>query len=429
MTAAIALVFIFGYALIAAEHFIKINKAAIALLTGVICWSLYVFGEHLSHEVGVQLMEQVADISGILFFLMGAMTIVEIIDAHNGFNLVTTILSAGSKRRLLWLVGLITFFLSAVLDNLTTTIVMVSLLTKVLKDRNELLLFVSLVVITANAGGAWSPIGDVTTTMLWIGNQITSMSIIKMLILPSIVCAIIPLAWVSIRLKNGRGKIIAEDSSNRNSNGQRTGTIVFIIGIGALLFVPVFKTITHLPPFVGMLFGLSVLWIVTEILHRNSDNEKRRYHSVSTALQRIDMPSILFFLGILLSISALQSVGILTALAVWLDRTIGNIDVVVLAIGLLSAIVDNVPMVAAAIQMYPLSQFGTDHHFWSFLSYCTGTGGSALIIGSAAGVAAMGMAKIDFFWYLKKITPLALLGYGAGAVVYLVQGVIGGVIG
>ena len=421
MTIVITAVFIIGYLFIATEHFIKINKGATALLTGVLCWTVYVLGLPDGHEVGAKLMEQAADIAGILFFLMGAMTIVEIIDAHSGFDMVTAILSAGSKRKLFWLVGITSFFLSAVLDNLTTTIVMVALLSRILPKREDFLLFIGIVIIAVNAGGAWSPIGDVTTTMLWIGGQITSMSIIKSLLLPSIACAAIPLAWVSFRMKDGGEKIQNQRSRILSPYEQRIGKLVFFLGVGALLFVPVFKTITHLPPFIGMIFGLGILWVVTEFLHRGGDEEKRHSHSVARALQRIDMPSIMFFLGILLSISALQAVGILPSLAIWLGHTIGNLNIIVLAIGFLSAIIDNVPLVAAAIKMYPLSQFATDHHFWSFLSYCAGTGGSALIIGSAAGVAAMGIANIDFFWYLRRITPLAVAGYLAGAGVYLLQ--------
>jgi Na+/H+ antiporter NhaD/arsenite permease-like protein len=421
MTIVIILVFIIGYLIIAAEHFVKVNKTAVALLSAVLCWSLYAFGMSHGHHVGAQLMQHVADIAGILFFLMGAMTIVEIIDAHSGFDSVTVILSAGSKRRLLWLVGASSFFLSAVLDNLTTTIVMIALLSKLLPKREDFLLFLGILIITVNAGGAWSPIGDVTTTMLWIGGQVTSMSIIKSLILPSIICALIPLAWISFRMKDGGEKIQNQRLEVLGPQEKRVGRLVFFLGIGVLLFVPVFKTITHLPPFIGMLFGLGILWVVTEFLHKNSDEEKRHSHSVASALKRIDMPSILFFLGILLSISALQSVGILSSLAVWLDSTIGNLNIIVFAIGLLSAIIDNVPLIAAAIKMYPLAQFGTGHHFWLLLCYCAGTGGSILVIGSAAGVAAMGMAKIDFIWYLKKIAPLALLGYCAGIIAYLLQ--------
>jgi Na+/H+ antiporter NhaD/arsenite permease-like protein len=422
MNIAITAVFIIGYLLIASEQFIKINKAATALLTGVACWTLYVFGSHAGQDVGAQLIVQVAEIAGILFFLMGAMTIVEIIDAHSGFDMVTALLSAGSKRRLLWLTAIASFFLSAVLDNLTTTIVMVSLLSKILPQREDLLVFTGMVIIAVNAGGAWTPIGDVTTTMLWIYGRITSLAIIKILIAPSIVCAAIPLLWVSFRLKDGKKKILSQKTDVLTMREQRIGNLVFFLGIGALLFVPVFKTFTHLPPFIGMIFGLGILWVVTEIIHRKGDDEKRHKHSVTRALQRIDMPSIMFFLGILLSISALQAVGVLPALALWLDRSVRNMHFIVLAIGLLSAIVDNIPLVAGAIKMYPLSQFAVDHYFWSFLSYCAGTGGSALIIGSAAGVAAMGMAKIDFVWYLKRFTPLALLGYTAGAAVYILQG-------
>lgn len=421
MILAITAAFIVGYLFIASEHFVKINKAATALLTGVLCWTLHVFGSPDNHAVGAQLMEQAADIAGILFFLMGAMTIVEIIDAHSGFDVVTTILSAGSKRRLLWLVGVTAFFLSAVLDNLTTTIVMVSLLSKLLPKREDFLVFTGVVIIAVNAGGAWTPIGDVTSTMLWIARRITSLSIIKLLFAPSLVCAIIPLVWVSFRMKDGNEKINFQKADTLTTRERNTGRLVFFLGVGALLLVPVFKAVTHLPPFVGMIFGLGILWIVTEVLHRKGDEEKRRLHSVTRALQRIDMPSIMFFLGILLSVSALQAVGVLPALAQWLDRTIGNMHLIVITIGLLSAVVDNVPLVAGAIKMYPLSQFGVDHHFWSFLSYCAGTGGSALVIGSAAGVVAMGMAKIDFFWYLRRITPLAAAGYLVGAGVYLLQ--------
>ncbi len=424
MAIAIAIVFVIGYIFIASEHFIKINKAASALLTGVLCWTVYVLGAHDRHEISIQLMEQVADIAGILFFLMGAMTIVEIIDAHGGFYTVTEILSKGNKRRLLWLTAISCFLLSSILDNLTTTIVMVTLLSKILPKREDLLMFTGMVIIAANAGGAWSPIGDVTTTMLWIGGQITSLAIIKVLIIPSLVCLAVPLLWASLCLKDGKEPIALPKTKTVSPNDKRIGTQVLALGIGVLLFVPLFKSITHLPPFIGIIFGLGILWIVTELMHRKGDEEKRHARSVSRAMQRIDMPSIMFFLGILLSISALQAAGILHTLALWLNHAIGNTNVIVFAIGILSAIVDNVPLVAGAIKMYPLTQFGVDNTFWSFLSYCTGTGGSALIIGSAAGVAAMEMAKIDFVWYLKKITPLALLGYCAGAVVFIFQGKI-----
>jgi Na+/H+ antiporter NhaD/arsenite permease-like protein len=421
MNTVIAVVFVCGYLAIAGENFIKVNKSATALLTGVLCWTLYIFGSGDHRVVNARLFEHTADIAGILFFLMGAMTIVEIIDAHHGFDTVTTVLAAGSKRRLLWLVGITSFFLSAVLDNLTTTIVMVSLLSKILPKREDLMLFLGLVIIAVNAGGAWTPIGDVTTTMLWIGGQVTTLSIIKKLFAPSLFCVFVPLLWISLRMKNGGEKNAEYRPEALDDRQRRIGTLVFFLGIGSLLFVPVFKSVTHLPPFIGMMCSLCVLWVVTEFLHKKSDEEVRHSRSVVRALQRIDMSTILFFLGILLCISALQSVGILAGLAVWLDQTIGNINIVVIAIGLLSSVVDNVPLVAAGIKMYPLTQFPPDHHFWLFLSYCVGTGGSMLIIGSAAGVAAMGMAKIDFFWYLKRIMPLALAGYFAGAIVFLFQ--------
>jgi Na+/H+ antiporter NhaD/arsenite permease-like protein len=420
MTIAIACVFVLGYLLITLEHFVKINKAATAILTGVACWSLYMLAGAGVHDGTDRLMEHTADIAGILFFLMGAMTIVEIVDAHNGFAVVTAFMTGAGRRRLLLLVGVTGFFLSAVLDNLTATIVMVTLLKKIVPDRNDLLRYVGFVVIAVNAGGAWSPIGDVTTTMLWIGGQITTGAIVMNLFLPSVACAAVPLVWTMFHLKGGKPASLPPQPVP-NDRDRRTGTVVFFLGIGVMLLVPVFKILTHLPPFVGMILGLGVLWVVTELIHRRSDDEIRRMHSVGRALSQIDMASILFFLGILLAISALQEAGILPALAAWLEKTVGNINVIVLAIGILSAIVDNVPLVAAAMKMYPLAHFPTDHHFWAFLSYCAGTGGSALVIGSAAGVVAMGMARIDFFWYLRHVTLLALAGYFAGAIVYLLQ--------
>ncbi len=413
----ISIIFVFGYIAIATEHFNKINKAATALLTGVLCWTVYILVEPSKHHVSEILMKHVADISSILFFLMGAMTIVELIDAHNGFSIITNRITAKNKAKLLWITGLIAFFLSAVLDNLTTTIVMITLLTKLIENKDDRMFFIGVIIIAANAGGAWSPIGDVTTTMLWIGGQITSVDIIQKLILPSLACLGVPLFFLTFKIKGTvkplETEVIPFNKAERNT--------VFLVGIGVLLFVPVFKTITHLPPFMGMMFGLGVLWVLTEILHKNKDIEHKHNYTIAKALQRIDLPSILFFLGILLSISALEATGQLKLLAQWLDSTIGNITGVVLSIGLLSAVVDNVPLVAASMGMYDLTTYPVNHHFWSFLSYCAGTGGSALIIGSAAGVAAMGMANINFFWYLKKITPLALLGYFAGAGFYLIQ--------
>jgi len=419
MATSIILIFIIGYLAITLEHNININKAASALVTGVLCWTVYILNQTDTHLVSHQLMEHLGEISGILFFLLGAMTIVELVDLHDGFQIITDKISTKSAKKLIWIVCIITFFLSAVLDNLTTTIVMVSLLRKLIADKEQRLFFVGMTVVAANAGGAWSPLGDVTTTMLWIGGQVTAMNIIVQLILPSIVCLLMPLAVVSMRLK---GNVqAAETTGQRLTTTPFERSLVFWLGLGVLVFVPVFKTVTHLPPFMAMLLGLAFLWIVTELIHNKKNEEDKNFLSVVYALRKTDTPSILFFLGILLSIAALQATGQLSQLAGWLSNTIANDTVIVMCIGLLSAIVDNVPLVAAAQGMYSLEQYPVDHFFWEFLAYATGTGGSALIIGSAAGVAAMGMEKVDFFWYLKKITWLALIGYFAGAAVYIFQ--------
>ncbi|MEW6468665.1 MAG: sodium:proton antiporter NhaD [Bacteroidota bacterium] len=414
----IIIAFVTGYLAIAFEHPLKLNKAASALLTGGLCWTFYILGfPESSHHITEQLIEHLGEISGILFFLLGAMTIVELIDAHDGFSIITDNISTRNKRKLLWIICSLTFFLSAVLDNLTTTIVMVSLIRKLLDERNDRLLFIGMIVIAANAGGAWSPIGDVTTTMLWIGGQVTTQTVITNLILPSLICLLLPLTIVSFSLKgNLEGKTSADTKTNVGSSNKK---IILFSGIGILLFVPAFKVVTHLPPFMGMLIGLGLLWVISEFLHKDRDTEDRDKLSVVYALRKIDTPSILFFLGILISISALQSAGYLGKLAVILDERLGDINLIVLSIGVLSAIVDNVPLVAGAMGMYDLNTYHTDHYFWQFLAYCAGTGGSALIIGSAAGVAAMGMEKIGFFWYMKKISWLALIGYFAGAVAFI----------
>ncbi len=419
MSIAIIVIFILGYFAIAFEHNININKAATALVTGVLCWTVYILFTPNKQVVSHQLMEHLGELAGILFFLLGAMTVVELIDAHDGFEVITERIKTKSAVKLLWIIGGLTFFLSAVLDNLTTTIVIVSLLRKLIDNKEQRLFFVGITVIAANAGGAWSPLGDVTTTMLWIGNQITAGQIIKMLFLPSVVCLLLPLIIVSFRLKG----VIQPSSKNTNHTlrPKFERTLVFCLGIGILLFVPIFKTVTHLPPFMAILFGLGVLWIATEILHKQKDDDEKDSLTVARALQRIDTPSILFFLGILISIAALQATGQLTQLAQWLTATVKNETAIVTGIGLLSAVVDNVPLVAAAQGMYSLTQYPTDHFFWEFLAYTTGTGGSALIIGSAAGVAAMGMEKITFVWYLKKISWLALIGFFGGAGVYLLM--------
>lgn len=419
MNTLIISIFIIGYVVIAFEHPFKINKSATALLTGVLCWAVYILMGSDSHLINEQLTEHIGELSGILFFLMGAMTLVELIDSHDGFDVITSRIKTTDKKKLLWIICIISFFLSAILDNLTTAIVMVSLLRKLIDNKEDRLLFIGMVIIAANAGGAWSPIGDVTTTMLWIGGQITAPNIILKLFLPSVICLIVPLAILSFKLKGNvsRPEIKENSSSNPTSSFERN--IVFFLGIGALIFVPIFKTITHLPPFMGVLFGLGILWIVTEIIHSAKDDEEKDSLSVLHALQKIDMPSILFFLGILIAIASLQSTGVLSSLATSMNDSIGNLNIIVPLIGLLSAIVDNVPLVAASMGMYDLTSYPADSYIWEFLAYCTGTGGSILIIGSAAGVAAMGMEKIDFIWYLKKIAWLALIGYFAGAFAYM----------
>jgi len=414
-------IFVIGYILIATEHSIKINKTASALITGALLWTVYILYSNNPHQINEELTHHLGELSGILFFLLGAMTIVELVDAHDGFDIITNKITQTDKRKLLWIIGFITFFLSAVLDNLTTTIVVISLLRKLLKNAEDRLSFAGIVIIAANAGGAWSPIGDVTTTMLWIGNQITTKEVIVKTILPSLACLLTPLIILSFRL---RGKIERPSQTTESKNkslSERQQLWIFIAGVSILILVPVFKTLTHLPPFMGILMGLGILWVITEIMHGDKDEEDKHNLSVVYALRKIDASSILFFLGILISIAALQSTGVLAGLAEWMTNTIANDDIIVISLGLLSSIVDNVPLVAAAQGMYSLSVYPTDHYFWEFLAYCTGTGGSILIIGSAAGVAAMGMENIKFFWYLKHVSLLALFGYLAGAAVYILQ--------
>ncbi len=420
MITIMVIIFVLGYIAIAFEHPININKSATALLTGVLCWTVYILMGDDSHLINEQLTEHIGELSGILFFLMGAMTLVELIDAHDGFDVITSRITTTSKKKLLWIICTITFFLSAALDNLTTAIVMVSLLRKLIDNKEDRLLFIGMVVISANAGGAWSPIGDVTTTMLWIGGQVTAQNIMLKLLIPSIVCLIVPLLILSFKLKGNITRPEIKENVSPNPTTTLERNAVFFLGIGALVFVPVFKTITHLPPFMGVLFGLGVLWVVTELIHSKKDDEDKDSLSVLHALRKIDMSSILFFLGILIAISSLQSTGVLSSLAQYMNDTIGNLNIIVPAIGLLSAIVDNVPLVAASMGMYDITTYPADSYIWEFLAYCAGTGGSILIIGSAAGVAAMGMEKIDFIWYLKKIAWLALIGYFAGAFTYMV---------
>ena len=449
MIAAAILIFVLGYAAIAFEHPLKVNKTAPALLTGALIWTLFaMFGNtdanvlaFMDHELGQKvqdglyttfidkviffLREHLGEIAEILFFLLGAMTIVETVDAHQGFKVITNRIKTKDQRKLLWIIGFVTFFLSAVLDNLTTAIVMVSLLRRLIHDDKQRMFFVGIVVIAANAGGAWSPIGDVTTTMLWIKGQITDVNIIKTVFLPSLVCLVIPIFIANLFLK---GEVVRNEYDSKQAlkdeNIKGSG-LMFTLGVLGLIFVPTFKIITHLPPYLGMLISVSVVWIVSELLHLDKSEEDRKEFTALHALTKIDVPSVLFFLGILLAIGGLQSMGILHSLAEWMDHAIGDKHIIALAIGAASAIVDNVPLVAASQGMYSEAfmagkeGFGVDGSFWEFLAYTAGTGGSMLIIGSAAGVAVMGMEKIDFFWYLKKIGWLAMLGYLAGAGVYM----------
>ena len=421
MVAILLVIFVLGYALITLEHTIHINKSATALITAVLCWTLIVLNAPDSEIVLESLTHHLSAISEIVFFLLGAMTIVELIDAHDGFQSITESIKTTHKAKLIWLIAIITFFLSAVLDNLTSTIVMISILNKLIEDKKTKWMLLGLVIIASNAGGAWSPIGDVTTTMLWIGGQITPLNIVKQVFFASLVSMVIPTLIISYMIKGQIAlKQATEDQVNTSSNSFERN-LIFIVGVGALLFVPIFKTITHLPPYMGMLLCLGIIWVVTEILHKKKPAEEKGVLSVNHAIQKIDTPSILFFFGILMSIASLEYVGVLPELAAFLNTTIGDINLVAIAIGLLSAVLDNVPLVAALQSMYSLEQYPQDHYFWELLAYTAGTGGSCLIIGSAAGVAVMGLEKIDFFWYLKRISWIALIGYLVGALVFILQ--------
>jgi len=413
---ALILIFVAAYAAIALEHPIGISKSASALFGAGLLWTVYALSTADHQSVEHELTATIAGTAQIIFFLMGAMTIVEAIDAHDGFEIITSRIRTKSLTGLLWITAWITFFLSAILDNLTTTIVMVSLTRKILNRDADRLLFASIIVIAANAGGAWSPIGDVTTTMLWIGGQVSALGIIKALFLASVVNLIVPLSVVTYRLHGQRFSLSAPRRTLDPGHN-----LIFALGLGILVLVPAFKQITHLPPFMGILFGLGILWLASEILHRTKEPDVRRRLTIGHALSRIDHSSLLFFTGILLAVATLEHTKILAFLATWLDQTIGRLDVIGLILGILSAIVDNVPLVAAAMGMYDINQHPADSFLWEFVAYCAGTGGSILIIGSAAGVAAMGIEKIQFIWYARKIAWLAMLGYFAGAAVYIVQ--------
>lgn len=454
-------VFLLGYLLIALEHPLKIDKAASALIAGSLCWAIFALGlfeidiyatnfkkfisyfqikdikytaeyiadnmEYVKQKFVIyELSHHLSEIGQILFFLLGAMTIVEVVDAHQGFSIITDRIKTTNRVKLMWILCVLSFFFSATLDNLTTAIVMSALLAKLIKDKEDLWLFAGMVIISANAGGAWSPIGDVTTIMLWIGGQVTAANIITSIIVPSVVCMLVPLIYLSVKLKGNitRPSDAVAVGHQTNPTTLFEKKLIFYIGLFGLLFVPVFKTITHLPPYVGILFSLGIMWLVTELLHKNKQYENKKYLTVIGVLKRIDVATIFFFLGILLAVASLQSMGHLNDLAVILDNTFnGNIYAINIMIGLLSAIVDNVPLVAGAMGMYEIGSgvFAVDGTFWEFLAYCAGTGGSVLIIGSAAGVAVMGILKIDFIWYMKKISFLALLGYLAGAATYILM--------
>jgi Na+/H+ antiporter NhaD/arsenite permease-like protein len=422
MLTSLVLIFIVAYAAIALEHPLNINKSASALIGAGLLWTVYAVATGDHHMVSEQLGESLMGTAQIVFFLMGAMTIVEVVDAHNGFDVITARIKTSKLSTLLWLVGFVTFFLSAMLDNLTTTIVMISLMRKLLANHDDRLFFAGIIVIAANAGGAWSPIGDVTTTMLWIGGQITTLAIIEGVFLPSLVNLVVPLGMTAYVLRD-RDVVtpLHEDSEHGTHTTEFERNLMFFLGLGILVAVPAFKTVTHLPPFMGILFGLGILWLVGDLVHRHKEDESKRPLTLVHALSRIDMSSLVFFTGILLAVATLEHTHILASLAQWLDQSVGRQDLIVMIIGIASAIVDNVPLVAASMGMYSLTQYPANHFLWEFLAYCAGTGGSILIIGSAAGVAAMGMEKIHFFWYVRKISGLALIGYFAGAGAYLLQ--------
>jgi len=443
-------VFVLGYIAIALEHPLKVDKAASALIIGVLTWVAFIVGkedilpdvplyhDYLSNNpnggftdfiVHHEITHHLADIAQILFFLLGAMTIVELVDAHEGFAVITDRINTNNRVKLMWIICVLTFFFSAVLDNLTTSIVMVALIRKLIKEKEEKWFFGGLIILAANAGGAWSPIGDVTTIMLWIGGQVTSLNIITELIIPSLVCLLVPLIYLSFTKKGkvvrALGRMDLEHMKNPTTSFERN--LVFCMGVAGLLFVPIFKTVIHLPPYMGMMLSLGVLWVTTEILHRKKNIEEKSALSVIGVLKKVDVSTVYFFLGILLAVSSLQSAGHLGLLATWLDVNIGNIYAINIIIGSLSSIVDNVPLVAGAMGMYEIGTlepgvaYPVDHDFWEFLAYCAGTGGSMLIIGSAAGVAVMGMEKIDFIWYIKNMSALAALGYLAGAATYILM--------
>lgn len=458
MILSLIILFVIGYLAIALEHTIKINKTASALLLGMLMWALYTMGatdilpgaqpaalrayieeaglgneplhkQCLQYVLNVDIVEHLGEIAQTLFFLIGAMTIVELIDVHDGFSVITSHITVRKKRLLLYVLCGVTFFMSAVLDNLTTTIVMIMLLRKIIKARYERWMFAGMIIIAANTGGAWSPIGDVTTIMLWVKGNVTSGALISYVLLPSLMACVVPMLFVARKLKGEvDGKIEKPAFDGVTTDLDRK--MIFGWGIAGLLFVPVFKSFTHLPPFIGILFVLGVMWVGNEIFYIHKKVDKKLEHRLGQVISRIDMSTILFFFGILMAVAVLQSTGILAAAANWLDAKVHNVYIINIILGVLSSIVDNVPLVAAAMGMYPVepatavgyaANFMVDGTFWEFLSYCAGVGGSILIIGSAAGVIAMGLEKIPFGWYLRKFSLLALIGYLAGAGTYILE--------
>ncbi|MBK8706420.1 MAG: sodium:proton antiporter NhaD [Saprospiraceae bacterium] len=453
MTAAIILCFIIGYLAIVFEHPLKVDKTVPALLMGALCWGLLAVGyvngwlsiidthetvynmslgfEKAEESFSNSLLHHIGKISEILIFLIGAMTIVEIIDLHRGFDVLKGYVNTKSKIRLLWITGILAFFLSAIIDNLTTTIVLITLLRKLIENREERIWYASLIIIAANAGGAWSPIGDVTTTMLWIGNKVSAIGLMEYLVIPSILCFAIPYA-ISSFLPVFKGNVAVSIQTDEKKQKLLSSSLMLYLGLGAIIFVPVFKSLTHLPPYLGMMLSLGIVWLVSEYVHpeEDFDDERRVMYSGRHALSRIEITSILFFLGILMAVAALETLvfgmithegqqvqaGTLRYMAEQLDKGIPNENIVIILLGFSSAVIDNVPLVAAAMGMYNMP---IDHHLWHFIAYSAGTGGSMLVIGSAAGVAAMGMERINFIWYLKKIAWLAMAGFLGGAIAFI----------
>lgn len=421
MLTALIIISVVTYSAIALETLIKINKSASALVGAGLLWTVYALSIGDPTKITAQLGVSIIATAQIVFFLMGAMAIVEVVDAHHGFEIITKHIRTSKLPTLLWFVGIVTFFLSATLDNLTTAVVMISVVRKLLARREDRLFFAGIIVIAANSGGAWSPIGDVTTTMLWTGGRITALAVIKGLFLPSAVSILVPLGLTTYHLR-GRDLLTraVADGDRFAGVSETERNLIFFLGLATLAAVPFFNAMTHLPPFLGVLFGLGVLWLAGDLMHRNKDQASRQQLTLTRALSRIDMSSLVFFTAILLAVATLEHAQILASLAEWLARVVGRVDVIVFIVGLVSSVVDNLPLVGASMGMYGLAQYPPDHFFWEFLAYCSGTGGSILVIGSAAGIAAMGLESVHFLWYLRKMSGLALVGYLAGAALYVV---------